>query len=86
MGREMLRKLGYESLEEMTDAAVPKRIKLNRYLSLDEPLSEMEVLQKIKGIANRNQVRYAEIVLFSSSYTIRTILCDQRAITDFLSL
>ena len=68
MCREMLRKLGYESLEEMTDAAVPKRIKLNRYLSLDEPLSEMEVLQKIKGIANRNQVRYAEIVLFSSSY------------------
>jgi glycine dehydrogenase len=54
----MLRTLGYESLEEMTDAAVPKKVKLNRYLNLEEPLSEMEVLEKIKKIAARNQVLF----------------------------
>lgn len=53
----MLKQLGYASLDELTDAAVPDDIKLNRDLALDEPLSEYELIKRIQGIANRNQVR-----------------------------
>ena len=52
----MLRALGYESLDELTDTAVPSRIKMNRHLSLQEAQSEVDVLQRIKEIANKNQV------------------------------
>ena len=54
----MLKQLGYASLDELTDAAVPDDIKLNRDLALDEPLSEYELIKRIQGIANRNQVRH----------------------------
>lgn len=54
--RDMLRALGYESLDELTDTAVPSRIKMNRHLSLQEAQSEVDVLQRIKEIANKNQV------------------------------
>jgi glycine dehydrogenase len=53
----MLRKLGYESLDEMTDTAVPSKIKLNRHLCLEEPQSEAQVLERIKALAAKNQVR-----------------------------
>ena len=52
----MLKQLGYASLDELTDAAVPDDIKLNRDLALDDPLSEYELIKRIQGIANRNQV------------------------------
>ena len=51
-----MKQLGYASLDELTDAAVPDDIKLNRDLALDEPLSEYELIKRIQGIANRNQV------------------------------
>jgi len=54
--RSMLKQLGYTSLDELTDAAVPDDIKLNRDLTLDEPLSEYELIKRIKGIADRNQL------------------------------
>ena len=52
----MLKQLGYTSLDELTDAAVPDDIKLNRDLALDEPLSEFELIKRIQGIADRNTV------------------------------
>ena len=55
--RTMLKQLGYTSLDELTDAAVPDDIKLNRDLALDEPLSEFELIKRIKSIADKNQVR-----------------------------
>ncbi|XP_017483776.1 PREDICTED: glycine dehydrogenase (decarboxylating), mitochondrial-like [Rhagoletis zephyria] len=36
----MLDTLGFKSLEELTNKAVPKRIQLKRDLNLDKPLSE----------------------------------------------
>ena len=51
-----MKQLGFSSLDELTDAAVPDDIKLNRDLALDEPLSEYELIKRIQGIANRNQV------------------------------
>ena len=52
-----MKQLGFSSLDELTDAAVPDDIKLNRDLALDEPLSEYELIKRVQGIANRNQVR-----------------------------
>ena len=54
--RTMLKQLGFSSLDEMTDTAVPDDIKLNRDLILDEPLSEYELIKRIKSIADKNNV------------------------------
>ena len=59
----MLKQLGYASLDELTDAAVPDDIKLNRDLTLDDPLSEYELIKRIQGIANRNQVSQTLLLL-----------------------
>ena len=52
----MLKRLGYETLDQLTDAAVPDSIKLKRDLNLSKGLSEYEVLLKIKDIAEKNKV------------------------------
>lgn len=52
--RGMLKTLGYRTLDELTDAAVPDDIKLDRELLLDSPLSEHELIQRINGIASKN--------------------------------
>src|ERR1017187_3692400 len=53
---EMLKQLGYASLDAMIDAAVPKPIRLGRPLQLPAARSEHEVLAALKGIASQNQV------------------------------
>src|ERR1035437_8279656 len=53
---EMLKQLGYASLDSMLDAAVPKQIRLVRPLQLPAARSEHEVLGALKGIASQNQV------------------------------
>jgi len=53
---EMLRVIGLASLEELTDAIVPASIKLKAPLNLPEPLSEHEALEKIRAMAQQNQV------------------------------
>jgi glycine dehydrogenase len=53
---EMLKQLGYASLDAMIDAAVPKQIRLARPLQLPAARSEHEVLAALKEIASQNQV------------------------------
>jgi glycine dehydrogenase len=53
---EMLKQLGYASLDAMIDAAVPKPIRLGRLLQLPAGRSEHEVLAALKEIASQNQV------------------------------
>jgi len=53
--RSMLKQLGYNNLDDLTNAAVPENIKLNRDLHIDTPLSEYEVIKRITNIANRNK-------------------------------
>src|ERR1017187_5189952 len=53
---EMLKQLGYASLDAMIDDAVPKPIRLGRLLSLPPRRSEHEVLAALKEIASQNQV------------------------------
>ena len=63
--RTMLKQLGFSSLDDLTNTAVPDDIKLNRDLILDEPLSEYELIKRIKSIADKNNV--SETLLSSPS-------------------
>src|SRR5271167_1403109 len=53
---EMLKLLGYDSLDALIDAAVPKQIRLARPLQLPEARTEYQVLADLKAIAAQNQV------------------------------
>jgi len=53
---KMLALLGFDSLEAMTDAIVPGKIKSPAPLALPSPITEVEALAKIRAIADKNQV------------------------------
>ncbi|GHH57431.1 aminomethyl-transferring glycine dehydrogenase [[Pseudomonas] boreopolis] len=53
---QMLRVVGHDSLDALTDAIVPGRIKSPAPLALPESMTEEEALAKIRAIANRNTV------------------------------
>lgn len=52
----MLRAVGHDSLDGLTDAIVPASIKSPNPLSLPDPITEVEALAKIRAIASKNQV------------------------------
>src|SRR6267143_1963167 len=52
----MLREVGFESLDTLVEAAVPKNIRLDRELNLPEPKSEMEALAELRGISRKNKL------------------------------
>jgi len=54
--RAMLRELGFENLNALIDAAVPKNIRLNRQLNLPKAKSEIEALAELRAIANKNKI------------------------------
>ncbi|PYL69274.1 MAG: glycine dehydrogenase (aminomethyl-transferring), partial [Verrucomicrobia bacterium] len=54
--RAMLHKVGFENLDALIDAAVPKNIRLNRQLNLTEAKSETEALAELRAIANKNEI------------------------------
>ena len=53
---QMLRTVGHDSLEALTDAIVPGSIKSPAPLALPESLTEVEALAKIRAIADKNKV------------------------------
>ncbi|MDG2524923.1 aminomethyl-transferring glycine dehydrogenase [Stenotrophomonas sp. HITSZ_GD] len=53
---QMLRVVGHDSLEALTDAIVPASIKSATPLALPAAISEVEALAKIRAIAQKNQV------------------------------
>jgi glycine dehydrogenase len=53
----MLKTLGFTSLDELIDAAVPKAIRRAKPLALPAALGEAEALVALKTIAGRNQVQ-----------------------------
>ena len=52
----MLKIVGYDSVDALTDAAVPKAIRLAKHLDLPCPSSEFDALRELKSIASQNQV------------------------------
>ncbi|WP_327292581.1 aminomethyl-transferring glycine dehydrogenase [Streptomyces sp. NBC_01198] len=53
---KMLAQVGYGSLDELTDAAVPDTIKSAAALALPAARTEAEVLAELRALADRNQV------------------------------
>src|SRR6476660_2729938 len=54
--RAMLREIGFESLDSLVEAAVPKNIRLDRELNLPEPKSEMDALAELRAISRKNKI------------------------------
>jgi glycine dehydrogenase len=53
---EMLKILGFASLDALIDATVPRKIRLRQGLNLPKGLTELEVLTYFRALAARNQV------------------------------
>jgi glycine dehydrogenase len=51
---QMLQTLGFSSLEQLMDAAVPRQIRTTGGLALPEPVSETAALQRLRDLARRN--------------------------------
>src|SRR5437588_10443570 len=54
--RAMLRDVGFDSLDSLIDATVPKNIRLDRQLNLRAVKSETEALAELRAIANKNKL------------------------------
>src|ERR1700721_1901907 len=53
---QMLKAVGYASLDELTSAALPAGLAADRELSLPEPVSEEQARAELRRLAGRNQV------------------------------
>src|SRR6266700_2292490 len=53
---QMLGEVGFENLDSLIDAAVPKNIRLDRQLELPEAKSEAEALAELRAISRKNKV------------------------------
>ena len=53
---DMLRTLGFASLDDLADAAVPASIRREAPLDLPDALSEPEAIAALRSIADRNEV------------------------------
>jgi glycine dehydrogenase len=53
---EMLKTLGYESLDALIDATIPARIRFRGGLDLPKGMTELEVLTYFRALAAKNQV------------------------------
>ena len=54
--QKMLEKVGFSSLDELVDSAVPKSIRLPKKLELDQAMSETEALTELKSMMSQNKV------------------------------
>ena len=54
--KEMLQMLGYNEIEQLISQTIPDEIRLKKELELDLPLTEVELLEKLKHISNKNIV------------------------------
>src|SRR5260370_15973173 len=53
---QILRDVGFENLDRLIEAAIPKNIRLNRQLNLPEARSESEALAELRAISKKNKV------------------------------
>ncbi|MDJ1135702.1 aminomethyl-transferring glycine dehydrogenase [Streptomyces iconiensis] len=72
---KMLAQVGYGSLDELTQAAVPEVIRSTELLRLPEARSEADVLAELRSLASRNQVLQSMIGLgYYGTFTPPVIL------------
>ena len=68
--RSMLEAVGYGSVEELMDAAIPEVIQWHGTLDLPPAASEAEVLAELRALADRNTVKVSMIGLgYYGTYT-----------------
>lgn len=60
--KAMLERLGVDSIEALF-SDIPESVKLNRSLNLNEPMSESQVMKRLKSLANKNQTT-EELICF----------------------
>ncbi|MGV1036326.1 MAG: aminomethyl-transferring glycine dehydrogenase [Candidatus Nanopelagicales bacterium] len=53
----MLTELGYPTLDELCEAAIPASVRLNAELNLPPAISEAELVTELAGLADRNELR-----------------------------
>src|SRR4051812_44812785 len=53
---EMLEVVGYDNVDALIDATVPRNIRLDRPLDLPAPKGEREALEELRAISNQNKV------------------------------
>ncbi|XP_050454391.1 glycine dehydrogenase (decarboxylating), mitochondrial isoform X1 [Cataglyphis hispanica] len=53
---EMLRLIGFKSLDELTEAAVPVKILRKGDLNIDEPVTEYDLMKRVTKISEKNDV------------------------------
>ncbi|MFG1954362.1 aminomethyl-transferring glycine dehydrogenase [Micromonospora sp. NPDC048830] len=61
--RRMLQAVGYDSIDELMDAAIPEVIRWHGTLDLPEPASEHDALAELRALAARNTVAVSMIGL-----------------------
>ncbi|MEV4490391.1 aminomethyl-transferring glycine dehydrogenase [Micromonospora coxensis] len=61
--RRMLQAVGYDSIDELMDAAIPEVIRWHGTLDLPEPASEREALAELRALAGANTVAVSMIGL-----------------------
>jgi glycine dehydrogenase len=72
---DMLRELGFGTLDELTDAAVPPAIRSTTPLDLPPALTEAEALAALRSLADRNEVFTSLIGMgYSATFTPGVIL------------
>lgn len=54
--REMLSVMGFTSIDEIIDKTIPTHIRLEKELNLSAPLTEVEVLNKLKEMGSKNVI------------------------------
>jgi glycine dehydrogenase len=54
--KNMLKEVGYNSLDELMKNTVPEKILLKDELNIEEPLSENDALKKLKTISKQNKI------------------------------
>ncbi|XP_039261071.1 glycine dehydrogenase (decarboxylating), mitochondrial-like [Styela clava] len=60
--KEMLDYLGLKNMQELIDKTIPKNIRMNRELDLDDAICENEILQTLRTLANKNQSEWRSYI------------------------
>jgi glycine dehydrogenase len=73
--QEMVQILGYNSIEQLISQTIPDEIRLEKELNLDEALTEVQLLEKLKNIGNKNIVAKSYIGMgYYGTHTPKVIL------------
>jgi glycine dehydrogenase len=73
--QEMVQILGYNSIEQLISQTIPDEIRLEKELNLDEALTEVQLLEKLKNIGNKNIVAKRYIGMgYYGTHTPKVIL------------